>query len=605
MKKNSLIYSSDIVSIGEIPLGGNLPVRLQSMTNTNTLDTDSTVNQIIKIHEAGGEYVRVTAPGIKDAENLKNIKQKLKLQGYKIPLIADIHFNPKAAEIAATIVEKIRINPGNYTDRNTLLKTEFSNKEYLEEIDKIRANIRPLLKICNNHGTVLRIGSNHGSLSKRILNKYGDTPEGMAESAMEFLRICCDENFFNIVVSMKASNTKVMVYATRMLVHKMMQENMRFPVHLGVTEAGSGEDGRIKSSAGIASLLHDGIGDTIRVSLTEAPEKEIPVAKQISKYSSDKVKNNTSYLFSQNSFSISSFNRRKTIAAGGIGALNHPVVVTSSDNANKHKSDFYFVGKSLNKLNIDSSKKYIIHYSLFNNQDNFFPYFTPEEFKENTAHKSSKINFVIASCNDIKNDKINLFETKIPVALILKHSTIRNQRRIFEVLKEKKINVPVIVQRQYNEKNKVQLQLKTSADYGILLTDGFSDGIFIVNKSNTTLSTISETSFAILQATRSRISKTEFISCPTCGRTQYNMESALDEIKKNLSHLKGLKIAVMGCIVNGPGEMADADYGYVGSSGGKVNLYKGNILTQKNVPAENALEELIQLIKQNNEWTDK
>jgi (E)-4-hydroxy-3-methylbut-2-enyl-diphosphate synthase len=555
-------FKTRIVKIGNTALGGDNPIRIQSMTNTDTMNTDATVAQSIRMIEAGCEYVRITAPGVKEAENLANIKNELLKKGYQTPLIADIHFNPKAAEIAASIVEKVRINPGNYVDRNTG-KFEFTDKEYQEELVRIAERIFPLIEICKKNQTAIRIGTNHGSLSNRIINRYGDTPKGMVESAMEFIRILNGFYFNNLVLSMKSSNVKVMIASTRLLVAKMKEEGFNYPIHLGVTEAGDAEDGRIKSAAGIGALLHDGIGDTIRVSLTEDPEFELPVARKIIDFYNKivvEVKSETS-VFPVNPYQYS---RRKSLLINEIGS-NQAVKIVGDINA-----DYSFINNQL-KNNITVLP---IDYVIIDNI---------EEFEIEILQKKL-------------SDKILVFD--------LKTQNSFQERKLFSLLNKYMIVLPVIIKKTYNIADLELFQMKAAADFNALLVDGFVDGIWIENP-NFDLGLITKTSFNILQASGVRISKTEFISCPSCGRTQFRIMDALKLIKERTSHLKGLKIAVMGCIVNGPGEMADAHYGYVGAGNGRITLYKGKEVVEKNIPENEALDKLIELIKANGDWINQ
>lgn len=592
-----------IVTIGDVSLGGSLPVLLQSMTNTNTLDTKLTVEQAIRIYNAGGHLVRITVPGMREAENLIEIKKEIKKKGFNFPLIADVHFNPNVAEYCARIVEKVRINPGNYTDKKRIGKVDYNLSEYNSELEKISKRISPLLRICKDYGTVLRIGSNHGSLSDRIMNRYGDTPSGMAESAMEFLRICVDHGFYNIVVSMKASNIRIMVQATRIFVQKMMQENICFPVHLGVTEAGESEDGRIKSAAGIAALLADGIGDTIRVSLTEAPENEIPVAKTIVKQFVKNTKLNTNFLYSQNLFDPFIYSKRNTVAVKNIGGNNFPVVIGDFEKLNvangKNKYDYIFSGKREIDFQKHPERKYILNYSLWlnhSNAENIFPFFSKEQYLKKRK-KSTQINFVEISAKEKDTIFFKKIKSDKTVVLVLKNNSFLNIRLFLSELKKQNFFTPVIICKTYKINNLNDFLIVSACDIGPIFTDGLSDGIFIKNKGKVSSNNICKISYGILQATQARISKTEFISCPTCGRTQFDITGILSEIKKRASHLKGLKIAVMGCIVNGPGEMADADYGCVGAGIDKVNIYKGKSLIKKNIAAKNAVDELLNIIE--------
>ena len=552
--------STKVVNIGNIPVGGNNPIRVQSMTNTNTNNTKATVKQTIELIEAGCEYVRITTPGIKEAKNLTVIKKELLKSGFDVPLIADIHFNPKAAETAARIIEKVRINPGNYSDKKNFKQIHYSDKEYKLELERIGNRFLPLLKVCKEYGTAIRIGSNHGSLSDRIMNRYGDTPEGMVESAMEFVRICEAFNFHNIILSMKASNIKIMIFAYRLLINKMLSEGMNYPLHLGVTEAGDGEEGRIKSAAGIGALLEDGIGDTIRVSLTENPINEIPIAKTIverfSNRKESKVENNN-YEQSdlQKEFSPFSYKKRETNAVEKIGGDNVTMVIGNSE-----KCDFKF-------LEITNTPK----------------------FKILTTTKS-----------EIEKSKIEELKKSENSVLLIESdfdTPINSFRKIFFDLIANNCKTPVIIKRNYQNLSEDKFLVYSSSDIASLLVDGFGDGIYL--DSDLDKEFISNTSFSVLQATGNRITKTEFISCPTCGRTDYNIEKLLKEIKEKCSDFMGLKIAIMGCIVNGPGEMADADYGIVGSGKGKVNIYKKQNVVKKNMDEEVAVDILVDLIEEN------
>lgn len=599
--KKVQIFKPEIVRIGDFSVGGSFPVRLQSMTNTKTLDTEATVDQAIKIYKAGGAFVRITTPGMEEAQNLINIKKSLQKKGFHFPLIADVHFNPKVAEYCARIVEKIRINPGNYTDKKTG-KINYSDTEYQAEIDKINIRLTPLLKICKEYGTALRIGSNHGSLSERIVIRYGDTPLGMVESAMEFIRICDSNNFRNIVISMKASNIRIMVQATRLLVQKMMNENLCFPIHLGVTEAGNAEDGRIKSACGIGNLLADGIGDTIRVSLTESPEKEIPVAKAIVNYYAPKRRKTTELLFTQQIFDPFKFNVHQTILIKNIGGENHPIVICDLHQKKidslQATPDFFYIGKQKINFNTYPQKHFIVDFSAFNKLDkseNIFPVFTKKEFL-NVTQFPDGLNFIKLSCKDINTEFCKKLLSSRFSVLILNGSSQKKIRASFSILIAEKCKIPVIIEKKYSTKNYKQFLVESSCDFGSIFTDGLCNGMFIKNKYVSTKQ-ICSAAYGILQATQARISKTEYISCPTCGRTQFDIEKVLSEVKKKTSHLTGLKIAVMGCIVNGPGEMADADFGCVGAGVGKVNLYKKKVIVKKNIDTANAIEELLKLIQ--------
>ena len=564
-----MAFKSRKIKIGNLFLGRENPIRLQSMTSTNTMDTIATVEQSIRMINAGCEIIRITAPGIKEAENLSVIKNELRKKGFKTPLIADIHFNPKAAESAAQIVEKIRINPGNYVDRNRG-KSNYSENEYQQEINKIKSKLVPLIQICKKHKTAMRIGSNHGSLSDRILNRYGDTPLGMVESALEFIRICVEQDFFQLVISMKASNVKTMVQANRLLEKRMEDEGFDFPIHLGVTEAGDGEDGRIKSAVGIATLLSEGIGDTIRVSLTEEPEFELPVAKLIAGQFKDRER---SLSRDENLVDPYSFKRRKTYKLGNIGEGQPPIVLMSSNGRTNTKplwdESFHpdFIVQGNNK-------------SVFKNAG------FKSCFIQNPSLDLHKIN--------VKNKQVLIIESQY-------NKPIEEIRKIIYQLMGIKIASPVILRRKYENLSDEEFTIRAASDFGSLLIDGLLDGIWI-ESDNQDMETISRVSFGILQATGDRSFKTEYIACPSCGRTLFNIQETLAKIKQRTSHLKGLKIGVMGCIVNGPGEMADAHFGYVGAGTGKVSLYKSNQLIMKNIDEDKAVDELIQLIKENDAW---
>lgn len=527
-------YTSGIVRIGDLQLGGQFPIRVQSMTNTDTNNIDATVAQCIRLVDAGCEMIRITAQGITEANNLALIKNKLNSKGIIIPLVADIHFNPRAAEIAAGIVEKVRINPGNYSDKRDS-HTAFTEKAYIEELERIAERLNPLLSICKQNGTVIRIGTNHGSLSGRIMDRYGDTPEGMVESALEFGRICLKENFRNVVFSMKSSNVKVMVQSTRLLAQKMQAEGMNFPLHLGVTEAGDGEDGIIKSAAGIGALLEDGIGDTIRVSLTGPPEIEIPVALKITERYNDSRK--LKHQQPQDSRFIENF-KRESIAVCGIGG-NYPIGVIA-----EKEGEICLVDENFNTVNKLPG--------LYNHQINI------------VEGNASVIQQKLGSSN-------------------------------FDRSK------PIILKNNYFTEDLLSFQVNSAIDFGSLLIDGIGDAIWPI-APEINAETINNTAFAILQATRARITRTEFISCPSCGRTLFDIEETLQQVKAATGHLKGLKIAVMGCIVNGPGEMADADFGYVGAGKGNIILYKGKDIAVKNIAQSQAIPALIELIKQSGHW---
>ena len=618
-----------VVDIGGVPLGGDCPIRVQSMTTTDTMDTSDTVNQSIRMIKAGCEYVRITAPNAKQAHNLSNIKKELISKGYNVPLIADIHFTPKAAEIAAEIVSKVRINPGNYADRKRFQKFEINDNEYNIELERIYDKFSPLVKICKENGTVMRIGTNHGSLSDRIMNRYGDTPLGMVESALEYIRICEDHNFHDIVLSMKSSNPIVMINAYRLLVNKMMENKMKYPLHLGVTEAGDGMEGRIKSSIGIGTLLEDGIGDTIRVSLTEEPEFEIPVANNIIRRYNDKKYKETKLKISDIPINPYVYSKRISDDRFSIGEDNVPIVISDlssikdidynilSDigyqyNLSNDKwtigdlaPDYIFTDKVDLSINLPLQLKILSNYSIWaKNKDNksVIPVLDSDKYLKTEI--SNKKFIYLTSCDVMNLELLKKINNDINAVIILECSgKIQEQRNFFFNLLIHSIKVPVVLSfnLEVNFNNKL---INSSISMGGILIDGFGDGIFIKNRNFNEIKNINELSFNILQATRSRISKTEFISCPSCGRTQFDLQTTTDMVRKETSHLKGLKIAVMGCIVNGPGEMADADYGYVGTGRDKISLYKGHKLIKSHIDSKDSIKELINLIKSNNDWIE-
>ena len=566
------------VQVGDMMIGSDYPIRIQSMTTVSTLDTDASVDQAIRIINAGGEIVRFTAPNIKEAENLENIKSILRKKGYNTPLVADIHFTPNAAITAAKIVEKVRINPGNYVDRKKFEIKEYDDKTYNNELLKIEERFVPLIEVCKKHNTAMRIGTNHGSLSDRIMNRFGDTPLGMVESALEFLRICNQHHFDQIVLSMKSSNPLVMVHAYRLLVQKMDEENMHFPLHLGVTEAGDGIDGRIKSSLGIGSLLNDGIGDTIRVSLTEEPEFEIPSAKKII----DKIE--ISNPISNNDSRLSNYQKRITSKILNIGGDSVPVVISNS-----------------NVLFEGNGPDYLYEEHLINHKNEKFPYFPSLKEYRQSEHKSDVINFVSLNKETITNSIISSMPTNV-VFVFDFHDSAADFRYIFNFFEEQNIANPVLFKKNYEDENFERLCINASIDFGTMLLEGMGNGLWL--HSDTHQDRINELSFSILQNTRTRIFKTDYISCPSCGRTKFDLQETTALVKEKTNHLKQLKIAVMGCIVNGPGEMADADYGYVGSGKGVISLYKGKDLIKRNISSKDAVDELISLIKANNDWVE-
>lgn len=645
-------YKTREVIVGNIPLGGDNPIRIQSMTTTNTMDTRATVEQTIRMVDAGCEYVRITAPSKSEAENLANIKKELRARGYNVPLIADIHFTPNAAEISARIVEKVRINPGNYVDKKKFESIDYSEDSYNAEMDRIRERFSPLVKVCKEYGTAMRIGTNHGSLSDRIMSRYGDTPLGMVESALEFVRICEELNYHNIVLSMKASNPQVMVQAYRLLIIKMQEEEMDYPLHLGVTEAGGGEDGRIKSALGIGTLLEDGIGDTIRVSLTEDPEYEVPVAISLADRYKRRIPHKEIEKVSTIPFDPLNYSRRKTFQVIGIGGTNVPRVfadfsqreikdhkdladigyiydpVTDKWNMTDMASDFIYLGKQNPQFDIPMGMKPVYDYSHWLKRDDkekSFPLMQVENFKSGNQ-KSSFLNFVELDLDSLNSELIAELKSNEKTVIVLVTSNehgMAEQRRAFVKLIENEVRNSVIIKRAYKNLTLNELRLFSSTDLGGLLIDGFGDGVWLqandfrekaesnnlyvknlIRKKESNESLINRTLFGILQAARVRISKTEYIACPSCGRTLFDLQETTEMIRKRTEHLKGVKIAIMGCIVNGPGEMADADYGYVGSGTDRITLYRGKDIVHRNIPAENAVDSLIEIIKEDDNWVE-
>ena len=619
------------VMVGGIGFGGDNPIRVQSMTTADTMDTVATVEESIRMIDAGCELVRITAPSKKEAENLKNIKEELLKRGYSTPIVADIHFTPNAAEIAAKIVEKVRINPGNYADKKKFEEIEYTDKSYQNELKRIKEKFTPLVKICKENKTAMRIGTNHGSLSDRILSRYGDTPKGMVESAMEFLRICRDENYHEIILSMKASNTRVMVQAYRLLVAEMIKESMNYPLHLGVTEAGEAEDGRIKSAVGIGTLLEDGIGDTIRVSLTEAPEHEMPVAFNLLKNFNGR--DNKIRIKEITKYPLTPFNyvKRKSRAVKNIGGNNVPVVLTLLDkksnikpssfypygynysvpldkwNINDQATDYIFLGDNDIDFEVPGTLRLIYNFKKWKINKKGHPIFSTKEYLS-CIEISKELNFIEISINDISNELIDKIKNDKTAVLMLNTNNsngVAEQRKVFIDLINQNVDNPVIIKREYEKISSELLQLYAASDIGALLIDGLGDGIAINNKQDGEGLHINSTSFGILQASRTRISKTEYISCPSCGRTLFDLQETTAKIRKVTDHLKGVKIGIMGCIVNGPGEMADADYGYVGTRPGKITLYKEKNIVRKNIDEEEAVNALIDLIKEHGDWVEK
>jgi (E)-4-hydroxy-3-methylbut-2-enyl-diphosphate synthase len=615
------------VQIGTLRLGGENPIRVQSMTTTDTMDTEGSVAESIRMIDAGCELVRLTAPSKNEAENLQKIKAALVEKGYNTPLVADIHFTPNAAEIAAKIVEKVRVNPGNYADKKKFEEIDYTDDSYQAELDRIEEKFTPLVLLCKANGTAMRIGTNHGSLSDRILSRYGDTPEGMVESAFEFIRICEKHDFDQLVISMKASNTLVMVQAYRLLMAKMLENDVVYPLHLGVTEAGDGEDGRIKSAVGIGALLEDGLGDTIRVSLTEAPEAEIPVAqKLIAKYNAYK-----SFDFEppQNELSYSPFfyNKRESAAFHNIGGKNTPIVLADlSDvddikpahffgfgyqysipldkwNIQDQAADYVYIGSNEIEFEVPGTLGIIVDFELWNakysDKSGYYPLVLKEELQDIS---SEQICFLPLEAEDALPQELSAHPNAVIVLNTAYDNKTQLYRKFFLALQENGLQNPVILSYQYETAELETFQLYAGSDAGALLIDGFGDGIWL----NAALGAqyINSTSFGILQATRTRISKTEYISCPSCGRTLFDLQETTAKIRQRTAHLKGLKIGIMGCIVNGPGEMADADYGYVGTGPGKINLYKEKTIVKRNIEEQQAVEALVDLIKEYGDWQE-
>ena len=619
------------VMVGNVGIGGNNPIRIQSMTTTDTMDTKATVEQAIRMIEAGCEIVRITAPSKKEAENLANIKAELTSRGYDTPLVADIHFTPNAAEIAATIVEKVRVNPGNYADKKKFEEIEYTDESYRAELQRIRERFLPLVRICKAHGTAMRIGTNHGSLSDRIMSRYGDTPLGMVESALEFLRICREEDYHDIVLSMKSSNTQVVVEAYRLLVNKMMAEGMNYPLHLGVTEAGDGEDGRIKSAVGIGTLLEDGLGDTIRVSLTEEPEYEIPVAQELVKRYAGREKHDPVKEITENPINPFEYYQRKTTELLNIGGKNVPVVM--ADFCLKEKitpasffalgynysvpldkwniadaaCDYVFLGDKVLDFEVPGTLGLVYNYKTWKvHKDKSYPFLSAKEYLSEKV-LSGKLNVVYVTLPEMSDelmDKLKADRTAVLMIDTYNAHGMAEQRRLFIELMNNHCEIPVIIGRAYGNLTTTQLQLQAATDMGALLIDGLGDGLFIAAENCGSDKMINDTAFGILQATRTRISKTEYISCPSCGRTLFDLQETTAKIRAVTAHLKGVKIGIMGCIVNGPGEMADADYGYVGTGVGKITLYKEKEVVKRNIPEAEAVDSLIALIKEHGDWVE-
>ena len=595
------------VHIGAIDMGSEYPVRVQSMTTTNTNDTEACVKQAEEIIKAGGELVRLTTQGTREAENLKPINTQLRAKGYTTPLVADVHFNPNVADVAALYAEKVRINPGNYVDpARKFIKQEYTDEEYAAELKKIEDRLIPFLNICKANHTAVRIGVNHGSLSDRIRNRYGDTPEGIVESCMEFLRIFKREKFDNVVISIKASNTIIMVRSVRLLVEAMDKEGMNYPLHLGVTEAGEGEDGRIKSAVGIGALLADGIGDTIRVSLSEEPAAEIPVARHLVDY----INRRQGHLLVPGT-QAKAFNwlrpeRRFTRAVAGIGGSNAPIVIASSLSGNKQEADYIYAGQELKERK--EGQKYIVDYDQYMTLDdktNVYPIF-PVTGVPFIAMAKADLKFLVLQFGAPTEEYLACLKAhpEIVVVCMSNHQNrLAEQRALVHEMWENGVFNPVVFAQMYRHTaaEKSDFQLEAAADMGALMVDGLTDGLWLMNDGDIPQSVITDTAFGILQAARLRTSKTEYISCPGCGRTLYDLRETIARIREATKDMKGLKIGIMGCIVNGPGEMADADYGYVGAGVNRVSLYRKQVCVEKNIPQEVAVEHLLELIRKDRE----
>ena len=599
---------SSVVHIGALDMGGDNPVRIQSMTTTSTDDTEGSVAQAERIIKAGGELVRLTTQGVKEAENLKNINAGIRRDGFSTPLVADVHFNPRVADVAALYAEKVRINPGNYVDpARKFVKHDYTDEEYASELKKIEERLVPFLDICKENHTAIRIGVNHGSLSDRIRNRYGDTPEGIVESCMEFLRICKKHDFGDVVISIKSSNTVVMVRSVRLLVDTMDKEDMHYPLHLGVTEAGEGEDGRIKSAVGIGALLADGIGDTIRVSLTEEPEAEVPVARHLVDYIDRKAGHQLIPAETYEGFDWLRPERRTTKPVDNIGGGNVPVVMVSenADNAARDedasKADYIYVGSNLPKERKEG-KRYVVDYQLYVQADDksqLYPIF-PVTAMPFVSMVQAKLKFLVLQFGTPADEYLACLKThpEIVVVCVSNHQNrLGSQRALVHEMMIAGVENPVVFAQMYRLNDVEEFQLEAAADMGALMIDGLCDGIWLMNDGDIAPSTIEGTAFGILQAGRLRTSKTEYISCPGCGRTLYDLRDTIKRIHEATKDMKGLKIGIMGCIVNGPGEMADADYGYVGAGPGKISLYKGKECVEHNIPEGEAVERLLRLIK--------
>ena len=622
-----------VVNIGTVPMGGSFPIRVQSMTTIDTMDTKGSLDQCIRMIKSGCDYVRITAPSIKQAKNLAEIKRSLREKGFHTPLIADIHFTPNAAEYAARIVEKVRINPGNYADKKKFASIDYTDNTYQAELDRIRTKFSPLVNICKEYGTAMRIGTNHGSLSDRILSRYGDTPLGMVESALEFIRICEDLNYFNLVLSMKSSNPQVMVQAYRLLVAKLNEESLQpYPLHLGVTEAGEAEDGRIKSAVGIGTLLEDGLGDTVRVSLTEAPEAEAPVAKILINQVIERKNSIELFPVTESPIDPYYYSRRKTLEVLNFGRQNVPRVISDFSNKkdidikslksvghfylteldkwsmNDFGCDYVYTGDNMLDFMLPNGLKQIINYDLFKNlseRDHIYPLLVENQLI-NLKEVEDYVSFVLINADSIKDEVINQLRDLTQSIIILESrvsNVFHSSRSAMIKFIKAGIKLPVVFKYHFVDLTEETFRINLATNFGGLFVDGLGDGM-LMSADGLSTKLINETIFGTLQAARTRVTKTEYISCPSCGRTLFDLQETTAMIRKKTDHLKGIKIGIMGCIVNGPGEMADADYGYVGSGKGKITLYKGQKVIKKAVPTEKALDELINLIRENGEWIE-
>ena len=619
--------AATVAHVGRLNIGGDNPVRVQSMTTTSTLDTEGSVAQCKRIIDAGGELVRLTTQGRREAENLANISRQLRAEGYTQPLCADIHFNANVADVAACHTEKVRINPGNYVDpARTFKHLEYTDEQYAQELEKIEERLTTFIDLCKEHHTAVRIGVNHGSLSDRIMSRYGDTPEGIVESSMEFLRIFRKHNFDDVVISIKASNTVVMVRSVRLLVAEMDREDMHYPLHLGVTEAGEGEDGRIKSAVGIGALLADGIGDTIRVSLSEEPEAEIPVAKHLVRY----IRRKQGHLLvpgvQAKNFDYLRPERRKTQAVGPIGGTQPPVVIVSEVQGAKEgvtqgqealRPDYIYVGQQMPDLPVEG-QRYIVDFNAFGRElqkhmdvaDYMFPIFPYNAMPYISAVPDTAPIFLVlpyGSCAEEYKACLKANPNVVVVVPSQHQNRLGEQRALVHELMAEGIENPVVFAQAYkhSQQEKADLQLEAAADMGALMMDGLTDGLWLMNDGDIAMQDLTDTVYAILQAGRLRMVKTEYISCPGCGRTLYDLRTTIARVKKATKGMKGLKIGIMGCIVNGPGEMADADYGYVGAGVGRIALYRGKVCVERGIPEAEAVEHLLQLIKEDQERGQK